>query len=237
MNVSFLPATALVGVFLAVSGCQTTSEPDLPAHTGTLYQSDFRTSNDGWVADVTDYSTQQASLIEFKSDWTGLPKPLDTNRKSMMVSSHNRSDDVFMFLKRRLTGLAPNTEYKLVFDLELASAYATNSIGIGGSPGSSVILKAGATTVEPAKLLKDGFYELNIDKGAQSNGGKDVVLMGHIGAGNDVTEYKLITRSNAENPLVVRTGATGELWLVVGTDSGFEGQTTLYYSNITVTAK
>jgi hypothetical protein len=28
---------------------------------------------------------------------------------------------------------------------------------------------------------------------------------------------------------------TGELWLLVGTDSGFEGKTTLYYQRISVT--
>ncbi|WP_381523487.1 hypothetical protein [Spirosoma soli] len=140
-------------------------------------------------------------------------------------------------MKKKLTGLQPNTDYKLVFDVELPSAYADNSVGIGGSPGSSVFLKAGASAVEPKKQLKDDFYEINIDKGSQSEGGRDAVLLGNIGAGEDVTDYKLITRSNTDDPLTARTNDKGELWLIVGTDSGYEGLTTLYYSSVKVTAK
>jgi hypothetical protein len=30
----------------------------------------------------------------------------------------------------------------------------------------------------------------------------------------------------------VKANAQGEIWLVVGTDSGFEGKTTIYYNSI-----
>jgi hypothetical protein len=233
MHKSFFSLFVLVTLSISFSAC--TKESVAPS-TGALYQSNFSQNQDGWAADIADYSPQTGDL-RFESTWTGLPQPLDANRKSIMVSSMNRSDDLFMYLKRKVTGLTPNTDYKLVFDIELASQYATNSIGIGGSPGGSVFLKAGATSVEPVKTLKDDLYLLNIDKGNQMVGGKDALMLGNIGAGDDVTTYKLITRSNAENPLTVRSNAQGELWLIVGTDSGFEGLTTLYYSNIKVTLK
>ncbi len=86
------------------------------------------------------------------------------------------------------------------------------------------------------KILTNGFYGINIDKGNQSTGGKDALVLGNIGAGNDVNEYTLITRSNAENPLTAQTNAQGDLWLIVGTDSGYEGLTQLYYNRISVTA-
>jgi hypothetical protein len=150
----------------------------------------------------------------------------------------NRSDDAFMFLKKKVTGLQPNKDYSLVFDIELASKYPTKSMGIGGSPGSSVWVKAGATPVEPVKEKKDNFYSLNIDKGAQNNDGKDAIILGNVGVGDDDDEtYQLITRSNADKPFTARSNANGELWLIVGTDSGFEGLTTLYYSQIKVTVK
>jgi hypothetical protein len=34
--------------------------------------------------------------------------------------------------------------------------------------------------------------------------------------------------------LSVKSSASGDLWLLVGTDSGFEGQTELYYQRIDV---
>ncbi|MVM34702.1 hypothetical protein GO755_32035 [Spirosoma sp. HMF4905] len=223
-----------VSFSLIVASCKQDLNPSISPN--ILYQSNFKQSQDGWQADIADYSTHQQD-IQFESGWAALPSPLDSTRKSVRVSSMNRSDDLFMFLKKKLTGLQPNTDYTLVFDIELASAYGTNSIGIGGSPGGSVYLKAGATATEPAKVLGDDFYTINLDKGNQSTGGKDAVLLGNIGAGDDVTSYKLITRSNVESPLTVRTNAQGELWLIVGTDSGYEGLTTLYYSNIKITAK
>jgi hypothetical protein len=231
-------AAILTGSLFTLSACQQENNPVLPDPilNGLIYQANFQQGKDGWEADYTDYHTQIGD-IRFESSWTGLPKPLDTTRKSIMISSMNRSDDVFMFMKKKLTGLRANTDYKLVFDIELASAYADNSVGVGGSPGGSVYLKAGATAIEPKKVLKDDYYDINIDKGAQSNAGKDAVLLGNIGAGNDVTDYKLITRNNTEAPLTARTNDKGELWLIVGTDSGYEGLTTLYYSNIKVTAK
>ncbi|SFD33262.1 hypothetical protein SAMN05216167_104390 [Spirosoma endophyticum] len=222
------------GSLLTFSACQQESVPSQP---GLPYQSSFQRDSDGWVAGITDYGTAQDSIMEFRAAYKRLPAPLDTTRKSLMLESMNRSDDAFMFIKKKVTGLQPNNDYSLLFEIELASKYGTNSIGIGGSPGGSVYLKAGASAVEPVKELKDGFYSLNVDKGAQNNDGTAAILLGNIGAGDDVTDYKLITRTNTDKPFTARTNAQGELWLLVGTDSGFEGLTTLYYSSIKVTTR
>ncbi|GAB4037818.1 hypothetical protein [Spirosoma jeollabukense] len=222
------------GSLLTFSACQQESVPSQP---GLPYQSSFQRDSDGWVAGITDYGTAQDSIMAFKSAYRGLPTPLDTTRKSLMLESMNRSDDAFMFIKKKVTGLQPNKDYSLLFEIELASKYGTNSVGIGGSPGGSVYLKAGASAVEPVKELKDGFYSLNVDKGDQNNDGTAAILLGNIGAGEDVTDYTLITRSNVDKPFTARTNAQGELWLLVGTDSGFEGLTTLYYSSIKVTTR
>ena len=229
-------ATALTSSLLFFSSCHQESvsvqpEPGLP------YQSTFQDNSNGWIPDIVDYSTDQDTSMRFKAARASLPTPLDVTRQSLMLSSMNRSDDAFMFLKKKVVGLQSNTNYTLTFEIELASQYATNSMGIGGSPGGSVYLKAGATSVEPVKVLKDNYYSLNIDKGAQIADGKDAITLGNIGIGDDATGYKLITRSNADKPFTVRSNDKGELWLLVGTDSGYEGLTTLYYSSIKVTAK
>ncbi|GAB3694215.1 hypothetical protein GCM10027592_14900 [Spirosoma flavus] len=230
---STLLLTAILTVSLfSFSACK---QDDVPTQAGLPYQSSFQRDADGWTADITDYGTAQENIMEFKSARTGLPSPLDSTRKSLMIESMNRSDDAFMFLKKKVTGLQPNTDYKLIFNVELASKYPENSIGIGGSPGSSVWLKAGASPVEPVKELKDGFYALNLDKGAQNNDGKDAIRLGNIASSDDTENYTLIKRSNADKPFIARSNEKGELWLLVGTDSGFEGLTTLYYSSINVT--
>jgi hypothetical protein len=46
------------------------------------------------------------------------------------------------------------------------------------------------------------------------------------------TEYRIKTLNNEERPFEVTADEGGRLWLIVGTDSGFEWLTTLYYTRI-----
>ena len=39
---------------------------------------------------------------------------------------------------------------------------------------------------------------------------------------------------NIGHPFIFTTDHTGEAWLIIGTDSGFEAETALYYSSVTV---
>ncbi|MCD4693477.1 MAG: T9SS type A sorting domain-containing protein, partial [Calditrichales bacterium] len=41
--------------------------------------------------------------------------------------------------------------------------------------------------------------------------------------------------NNISHPFPITTDAGGEVWLIIGTDSGFEATTTLYYNKIDVT--
>jgi hypothetical protein len=61
------------------------------------------------------------------------------------------------------------------------------------------------------------------------------VVLGDIAVPSDSQDYALITRNNAGNaPFIARSNSKGEIWLIIGTDSGFEGTTTLYYTRINV---
>ncbi|WP_266368910.1 hypothetical protein [Tellurirhabdus rosea] len=224
------------------TACQSDSDsvnPDQnglnPVDSKTLVNSEFRNSAESWSGDFADYDEQQKDIMEFSFKHDFLPAPLDRSKKALMITGHNRSDDMFMFVKRKVTGLQPNTTYRLIFEVELASQYPEDGIGIGGSPGGSVYLKAGASATEPAKVKKGTFFDFNLDKGNQAVGGRDAVLLGNVGIPGSDYSYKLIQRKNSEQGFAVTTNAQGELWLFVGTDSGFEGQTTLYYNRIKVT--
>ena len=78
---------------------------------------------------------------------------------------------------------------------------------------------------------------MNIDKGNQSQGGENMVVLGHIGIPGEAFEYQLIQRNNLRNPVQITTDSSGSLWLIIGTDSGFEGTSTLYYNTIEVALK
>lgn len=217
-------------------GCSFDNDPSVSVITASF---DFNESLDGWQADFVDLPAGQddSAFYELKYAYTTLPQNL-ANRKAIMLSGNNHSDDLFMFIKRKIAGLLPNTTYTLVFEVELASNATQGSVGAGGSPGGSVFLKAGASKIEPTKLVQGDRYVLNIDKGNQSMPGTNAIVLGDIATPSNSSEYTLITRSNAvlsSSPVfMAQTNDDGEIWLLVGTDSGFEGITTIYFTRINI---
>jgi hypothetical protein len=196
---------------------------------------DFQDNALGWTGDFADYPAGDSVFYELKFGWSQLPLPLDTARHALMISGNNHSDDLFMFIRKKISGLTPNKLYNIRIDIEMASEAPTNAMGIGGAPGESVFLKAGATIVEPRKVLTDGFFLMNIDKANQAGRGADMDTLGHIGVSDTTTTFTLINRSNRDHPFTLLTDDSGEVWICIGTDSGFEGTTTLYYSTIEIT--
>ncbi len=74
---------------------------------------------------------------------------------------------------------------------------------------------------------------MNIDKNNQTNSGSDMVIIGDFSNDTNQNEYTL-KNLVANDILTVSTNGSGELWLVIGTDSGFEATTTIYYNLIKV---
>ena len=196
----------------------------------------FETDADGWVISFADLPEDyDQSIYELDGGHQGLPDGLDG--AGIFVQGHNRSDDLFMYLKRRVDGLTPAASYTVSATVDLATNAALASVGIGGSPGSSVFVKAGASTVEPeAAPDSTGHLRMNIDKGNQSRGGSQMAVLGTVGHPDIVgDEYRLKTLDSMDSPVVVEADDSGSAWLIVGTDSGFEGLTRLYYDRISFT--
>lgn len=197
----------------------------------------FNTADNGWTGDFADYPEGDSIAYELFFKHDTLPTNLNSNatKKALHISGNNKSDDLFMFIKKKVIGLRPNTEYEVLFNIKFASDAPTGAVGIGGSPGESVFLKAGASILEPKKILVDGMYRMNIETGSQSESGSDMHTMGTIGVASTTTQFTQITRyNNSSSSFIVTTDDNGDVWLIVGTDSGFEGTTTLYYTQIDV---
>lgn len=195
---------------------------------------DFDSGAEGWTGDFADYPQGEEESFELQFEHTTLPEPLDQSEGALMLSGTNNSDDLFMFIKREVTGLTPNQQYTIDFEIEFASNVADDTPGIGGSPGESVYVKAGAAPIEPITVLdEDGDYRMNIDKSNQSQSGEDMIVIGDFSNDTDQDVYTLKTVTNTE-PFQATTDNNGSLWLIVGTDSGFMGTTTIFYNRIHV---
>jgi len=199
---------------------------------------DFDRDAEGWVTGFADLPADyEDELYQLDSGHRELPSELGGS--GIYIQGHNSSDDLFMFLKKKVDGLKPETSYLVTFRIDLATNVAEGMMGIGGSPGESVYVKAGATEVEPlvAEDASD-YLRMNIDKGNQAQEGKDMINLGNVAhpeLGESGTEkYKIKSLDNEGRAFQVTTDADGGLWFIVGTDSGFEGLTALYYSNISI---
>ena len=202
------------------------------SHAITSY-SDFSEGKDGWQAGFSEYNGDNAEIYELEEGLVPLPSPLDETKSAYRISGINRSDDLFMYLTKRIQGLKPGVRYHGHFTLQLASDARSGGVGAGGAPGESVGIGVGLTTDKPVSSPdENNFYRMNIGKIQQCcTDGTEMVVIGDISNGTDEYIYTNIER---RGEFSAETDQQGILWLVVGTDSGFEGKTTLYYTSIEV---
>jgi hypothetical protein len=171
-------------------------------------------------------------LYELNSDFKQMPEGLDGN--GIYIQGHNRSDDLFMYLTKEVTGLKPNTSYEVTIAIDLATNVPGGMMGIGGSPGDSVYVKAGASTNEPT-ISEDniGHLRISIDKGNQASHGSEMFSIGNVTNFEVLSnEFKIKTLENTGRTVTIPSDDEGRIWVTVGTDSGFEGLSAFYYSAI-----
>jgi hypothetical protein len=201
------------------------------------YTFDFGAGHQNFTGGVSDFHVSQSDQHEFTFDNRNFEPPLDTMQLAQYISGINPSDDLFMYMKREITGLEPHTTYHVTFIVEFASKYPTNAFGVGGPPGEGVTMKAGLTLEEPDTVIIDkggSFVVMDIDKGNQSMPGVDMDTIGHVGVHDTTTVWAIKTNDNVGKPFTFTTDASGSAWFIIGTDSGFESQTELYFTMLTV---
>jgi hypothetical protein len=242
MSRRLMAISALLAVFLIVgAGC---SVPGEGAARELKFEYDFQDSDHGWTGGFTDLPVNYApDLYELDFAHTDRPAELGQGR-ALMLTGANRSDDLFMFVKKGLTaadGIQPDTAYRIVFEVEFATDAPAGAFGIGGPPGEAVWVKVGAAPIEPQPVeelaMGEIYYLLNVDKGHQNEDGEHALRIGDVAKehNEDFDVYELKTLDNSDAPLEMTSDSAGNLWIFVGTDSGFEGRTTLYYTSITAT--
>ena len=224
----------LLGFFFAIIiSCSIDEDPGVRL---ISFSFDFPSSTHDWVTGFSNYPADSADSASYELLSGYVQRPGSTEN-AIMLSGKNQGDDLFMYMKKKITGLDPHAEYTITVETEFASEAKK---GAGGTGGESVFMKAGASNKEPKSLIENNFYILNIDKGQPSQSGEDMVLIGDISAPMDSEGFVLVNRTNAPytnnnytHPIIATSNSQGELWLIIGTDSAFKGVTTLYYRSVT----
>lgn len=195
---------------------------------------DFNQNDGGFTPIFSDYPNEQG-VEEFYELRSGHEEvPIAEAGKGLFLSGNNHSDDLFMGYYKDLSGLVPETEYQFTVRFQLATNVENDMIGIGGAPGESVFVKCGVASKEPENSLDSlNHFCLNIDKGSQSTSGSDMIVVGNLAKEeiNRPGEYEF---NEIETKVIARTDEAGTAYLVIGTDSGFEGVTSYYLDDISV---
>jgi hypothetical protein len=218
------------GFLVLFTGCDL--EEDKLGLTILTQTFDFEEGDHAWQYGFADYPIGDSTAFNLRyaySDSIGQP--------AIMLSGNNQSDDLFMFIKKKITGLRPNTSFTLTFEVTFASDAKQGTVGPAGAPGENVYLKVGATSFEPKPVIDERTYVMNLDKGELSQGGADMIPIGNVAVPPGTDGFVTVTRTNTTyngSSFVVTSNDSGEVWLIVGTDSGYEGITTLFYTSVYV---
>ena len=225
-------ATLLIGSFVGALS----SHPSEPADELTV-TFDFRRGPQGFVGGFADYPPAHAEIYELTSDYRALPPTLQSH-SGLFLSGVNRSDDLFMFLKGPISGLRPGAIYTVTVSLEIATDTPAGCIGVGGAPGESVWVKAGVTAVEPLTVREGSYLRMNIDVGNQSRSGTQAVVLGNVANSRSCEQsrqWEFKSLDDRPMPAPIEIPADGRVWLLFGTDSGFESRTEIYFTRASVT--
>lgn len=232
---SSLRMTAFLALLLLGTGCASLFEE---SRNEVIYDFQFEQTDQEWTAQYADYATSMDSAsVGFRFAHLSLPEPTNSRRMGLFLGGTNVSDDLFMFVKRRIPELTPGATYEVRYTIEIASNAPSGCSGIGGAPGESVFLKGGVSQTEPVPAIDGDHYRMNVDKGNQSQEGDDAVVIGTIANGNnncEGTPYEMVTIHSQNNPVEATADEEGALWFFVGTDSGFEGRTELFLDSIEI---
>ena len=223
---SLFCALLLAGCQLIDSGSETAS---------VQFEYNLRESPASWDAFFTDFNVDNKDGMELKSEYANLPEPLDTSDSGLYISALNQSDDVKMMFRRQIEGLEPNGDYSVHFTVRFATSVPSGCVGIGGPPGEAVRVIADATEIKPQPFIEDGYYRLNIQHQNGADQWYQNAMMGNIANSRECEEgerYEIKELTSGEEHAVVKADDNGKAWLMVGTRSGFEGRTELYYTHI-----
>lgn len=176
----------------------------------------------------TDYAPDQKEDIKFASGVKAIPGLY----KGYLLGGTNLSDDLYMFVSTKVIGLSPNANYSLAINkVTIATNVPKGQAGVGGRPGEDVWIKVGAYNEHPEEVLRESNYvTTNFDHGNQSNDGHNAFVIGNFAKqSEDKSKNYELKDLISHKHLDVVSNSHGEMWLIFGTDSGFEARTDAYF--------
>lgn len=236
----FLLCSALIG---CGGGSSSSSEPvePPPYYPPQTVSYTFDEDLQGFSVFSADYDTDHPYNDQIFIGLAATPEPFEY-RNSLKFKWNNYSDDMKGVIFKQFDGLEANKKYTVTFELDLVTYISYECGGIGGSPSEGVNAKGAILNYKPERIIVDGDYRANVqDSQKGNNEGDETVWIGDIGLptttcvsdpADRIWEQKTIKN---EQEFIFTNDNQGEAWLYISLDSGFEGVTEVYYTDLRVT--
>lgn len=227
--------SAIIVLFV---GCADSSDTDSLQYADFISTFDFETADQRWVGGISDFPVDYKDSSEYVVRNTSAQYlnsgVLESN--GLSISADNPHGELFYFFKKKINGLNANKKYKLDFEFLLLSQLEN---GIVPDKTEDIFLKVGAVNFEP-KLTKvklnesEEFVMLNVDKGeSNKDGGADLAKIGSIKRFTSATP-EVISGNTFDIPIDVTTSNDGDIWLIIGVDSGITNHLTFSMVAVTI---
>lgn len=193
---------------------------------------DFSDGLQNWKAGFAGHSITSRQDESFDVSHSRLPA-LFNESKALEIKGKNQGDTLFMFIKRQIHGLDPNTQYQLDCEVRLISELLTDT---DNNQDIEVFFKYGSSVLEPqvAENEERGKFELSLDAmGSQESGGVlKYVQKINPPVSRQTPGEQIINSFNV--PIRARTDAEGKLWVLMGTELLSQVEMAFYYNTIVI---
>ena len=203
---------------------------------------DFESGTQQWDGGVSDYPVYLEDSISYKVEADQVANSFSLAESiGLNISGENPHGDLFYYFKRKIGGLQPLKIYKLDFEFLIYTQLAND---VKHDPPQDLFLKIGAVDFQPEleEVLwqnTENYKTLNLDKGeSNSDEGKDMFNVGSLA--KYTSQFpEVISGNTFDKGFEVSANKDGEIWILVGVDSGIEGNLvfgmealTVYYTKI-----
>lgn len=209
----------------------------------TLYSTSvFESDPDGWEAGFADFTLYNEDTIRAGYEHTSFTTAGGYQTVTAVKQSGYAVDgDLFIFIKNKIGGLEPNSNYKIGFNLEfyvqLNEDYPENIFD--EQHGS--FLKAGAFENEPrvdtvVNFENSGLSRVltDFDKGDNHTVGDQMIYLGKVTHTRQDEAPVVMNGSSLTQPISAKSDDEGFVWVLVGLDANLPIYQSIYYSYIMI---
>lgn len=225
------------GLLLMLSGCLNNDEVGNPLLVST---SVFAEDSEGWEAQFAEYEPglEDSLQLSFTHD-TIMATETIGEVTAVVQSGYATNSDLFMFIKRQISGFKPSTSYQVVYTLELLAQLNEDFNGDLSDVNNGSFLKASVYTEEPDTLIVDDIENpgkktvtTNFEKGEDRTTGPNMALIGKLEY-SDINETpQVLIGSSKQDDIIGTSDSEGKMWMMIGVDTNQPIYQSIYYSFI-----